>query len=272
MKLFDLFKANTRASKPKPTRPELVTQLRDAIEAGDSERVLQLVRNGAPLAGEEGEGTSPLHLAAHNGDAAVSEILLDAGASLSARDAENGWTPLHYVAVSRTATAGQVLSLLVSKGADVNEGTLRDDDAALHLAAMIGYPAMIALLLEHGADPNQHDSKGMTPLHFAAKNGETGSVQSLVEGGAIPDERGPQDSTALHWAAIEGYEAVVRYLLDHGADPDPVDARGWTPLFLAAQKGNDSLIDLFVSAGAQTKRVINGQEASVLSGSSSRES
>jgi hypothetical protein len=58
----------------------------------------------------------------------------------------------------------------------------------LHLAARhSSAPAVIAALLEGGADPKAKDGKGVTPLHLAARHSSAPAViAALLEGGADP--------------------------------------------------------------------------------------
>jgi|GEM_PF-5203708 len=55
-------------------------------------------------------------------------------------------------------------------------------------------PAVAAVLLEKGADPNQRNKAGLRPLHFAAAALNAGAVKLLLEAGAevgAPDRYGP---------------------------------------------------------------------------------
>ena len=53
-----------------------------------------------------------------------------------------------------------------------------------HAACWRGHPDAIAVLLEHGADPNLADVHGVTPCMIAAKyNGSVPILHALVAGG-----------------------------------------------------------------------------------------
>ena len=47
-------------------------------------------------------------------------------------------------------------------------------------------PALMALLLDHGADPNQHGINDYTPLHMAVAERHAGAVHLLLARGADP--------------------------------------------------------------------------------------
>ena len=56
--------------------------------------------------------------------------------------------------------------------------------SVLYIASLAGYTQIVALLLENGADPNQKDVHGWTPLHRAALWGHVEIARLLIENGA----------------------------------------------------------------------------------------
>lgn len=59
-------------------------------------------------------------------------------------------------------------------------GTNKHGRSALHLAACEKYPAVIKLLLDHGAKPNARDKDGRTPLMEAALWGRVNNINHLL--------------------------------------------------------------------------------------------
>ncbi len=120
-----------------------VARTERSSEAGS--RVAEiLVRRGAAVNMPAGVGAqTPLHMAARRGNVAIAQVLLDAGATLEARD-KKGETPLR-----RAVNCGHLdfVSLLLSYGADVNTGD-KKGQTPLQAARDAG---MAALLREHGA-------------------------------------------------------------------------------------------------------------------------
>ena len=55
--------------------------------------------------------------------------------------------------------------LLISHGANVNSKTQSSQATPLHRAAYMGRTEVVTLLLHHGANVDQMDCDGMTPLH-----------------------------------------------------------------------------------------------------------
>ena len=65
-------------------------------------------------------------------------------------------------------------------------------------------------------------------------NGHLDVVRHLVEVGADKDQAQNQGATPLFIAAENGHLDVVRHLVDVGADKDKARDDGATPLFIAA--------------------------------------
>ncbi|MDX1689068.1 MAG: sigma-70 family RNA polymerase sigma factor [Candidatus Promineifilaceae bacterium] len=123
-------------------------------------------------------------------------------------------------------------------------------NTALHWAAGTGNEALAELLVEHGADVNDPDQMGKTPLVRAVHMGQTEMVRWLLQHGAnragrTPSEGGgPTGLTPLHVAVIQNHADVAELLLAHGADASATDDEDRTPLDWAHVKGLPELVDL----------------------------
>jgi hypothetical protein len=118
----------------------------------------------------------PLMPAAHGGNLDVIRVLLDAGAEVNQGD-YSGYTPLMIAAQENRAAAAQVL---VDHGANVNT---RDDSGATALSIAAGKRGSVALvryLIEQGADFQQADNHGFTPL-YRAEQAEDDDIQALLQ-------------------------------------------------------------------------------------------
>lgn len=76
----------------------------------------------------------------------------------------------------------ETTEVMLARGAEVNAGA--GGNTPLHAAAGFGWPELVALLLDHGADLSAKDYEGKTPLATAIKNGHEDIAQLLRQRGA----------------------------------------------------------------------------------------
>jgi ankyrin repeat protein len=69
-------------------------------------------------------------------------------------------------------------------------------------------------LLQHGADPNQRDQNGWTPLMKAVSLGSIDAVKILLEAGADRAIRDGKDRTAADVARAYQQHAILKILQD----------------------------------------------------------
>jgi ankyrin repeat protein len=95
-------------------------------------------------------------------------------------------------------------------------------DRPLDIAIRCAPPAFVAALIRLGADPRAPAEDGLPPLFQAidAPRADRLAVLAvLLEAGADPEQRGLNDGTALHHAVARRDLDAIRLLLAHGADP-----------------------------------------------------
>lgn len=114
----------------------------------------------------------------------------------------------------------------------------------------------VTAALTLGDDPNMICGE-ITPLHMAASLGLPKCVQVLVDAGARTDASDDLGATALHYAAtgsIADMASIARVLLDAGADASAKDYRGRTPLDYAAGFKHEAIAKVLIAAGGQCRR------------------
>jgi ankyrin repeat protein len=91
-------------------------KLHRAAAEGDIERARELIREGAPLDAFDDIGYTPLHHAAKNQHLAIVKLLLDAGASINAREEETNSDTA--ISVAAGDSSPEIVKLLLERGAD----------------------------------------------------------------------------------------------------------------------------------------------------------
>ena len=116
----------------------------------------------------------------------------------------------------------------------------------MDIFAIVSEGAVEALraALAAGADPNQRNSFGETPLHYAAHRPRPASVLALLAAGADPNLRNRFGATPLHYAAYRGPPDSVLALLAAGAAVDARDNSCRTPLDMAKHNERLAAADL----------------------------
>jgi len=159
--------------------PALPLAIAAARNATDLVRTL-LLQNHDPNE-RESNGLTPLMWAARSGSIEAMTMLLDRGADPGVRDAINGWTALFHAIHKRQAGA---VRLLLERGVDPNTATRRLRPLAMAAADLD--PAILELLLAHGADPHARGIGGSTALSVAVSGGALVDLDRPLLGGCHP--------------------------------------------------------------------------------------
>lgn len=153
----------------------------DAAMKRDTEAVRTLIKGGADVNAAQGDGMTALHWASRHGDAAMTQMLLFAGANVKATTRLGGYTPLLMAAEHGHAA---VISALLAGGADAKAGNALGT-TALMLAAASGNATAVTTLVENGAEIEAREKTfGQTPLMFATANNRVQAIQALIKAGA----------------------------------------------------------------------------------------
>ena len=190
-----------------------------AAYVNDAETSAALIRAGARVDAPNRYRVTPLALASQNGNAAIIEQLVAAGADPNdPRQAVNaGETPLMHAARSGQVEAVRALA---RAGADVDAQESWNGQSALMWAAAEGHVPVVDLLIAAGADIHAPSNSGANPLLFAVRKGSLGAVRALLAAGADVNGRRPDGATPLLVAVVNGHEDLVDLLLDAGANPN----------------------------------------------------
>jgi len=122
----------------------------------------------------------------------------------------------------------------------------------LMLAAESGYPAIIKLLLESGANINiteGHSNHNSTALLIASRNGHAEIVQLLIDADADLNTSDSADRTIVIWATINNHIETVKLLIKNKANLDAVTKYKSSALIHAVQDERFEIAKLLLEAG-----------------------
>jgi ankyrin repeat protein len=181
-------------------------ELFEAVRAGDLARVQSMV---------EADPTLAIFAASILGETERLEELLTANRSLITAVSSDGWTPLHLSSFFGKADA---VRLLLNKGASVTARSTNDlRNTPLHAAAAGGHSEVVRILLDRGADANARQHGGWAPMHAAAQNGDLESARALAAAGADLSVRADNNQRPLDLALTKARQSIVDFLEANGA-------------------------------------------------------
>src|SRR5207249_1752568 len=153
------------------------TPIAQAAELADARMVKMLLDAGADPEGANPDGQTALMLAIKTGETAVVETLIKAGANVNTIEKFHKQTPLMWAAAA-SRNAGEMVKLLLAKGADVKPRALYTD-----------WPSQIT----NEPRAQYRPVGGLTALLYAARDGCYDCVDALIGAGAdvnIPTPEG----------------------------------------------------------------------------------
>ena len=160
-----------------------------------------------------------------------------------------------FQAIQRGDTA--TASRLIDRGIKPNI-TDQDKVPALMLATLFADAKCVELLLERGADPNQPDATGATPLMWAMP--DLAKARVLIAHGADVNARSSTlgRTPLLIAAGSPGSVNLIKLLLSHGADLKATDTAGFTALAMAMRSADVDVIRFLVDSGLDPKGAVPG--------------
>ena len=190
----------------------------------------------APIANHRNKkGDTPLHQAVGLLSLPLTKRLIEAGADINATN-KKGLLPLQTVKRTNPKAKKQLQAIVEFFESEQGSHTAPTKmSGLLHQACKSMADDLVAKLLAQGADPNERDKQGRTPLMVVASSSKFDHYD------------GKQKKEAKR-----AYEALVDLLVDAGADIDAQDKAGNTALHGAVGKFSDILTMVLINSGART--------------------
>jgi len=230
------------------------------------EAVKKTLADGADVNAKDDNGWTPLHWAALSGHKEVSEYLITMGADVNAAETGSGMTPLHFAAAGDQK---EIVELLLASGADVNakdeprtikNGKRVQGSTPLDTANDASHPETADLLRKHGGKTGAWLDADKS-IHDAARAGHIEAVKQHLDAGTDVNANLDRGYTALQLAAQGGHKEVAELLIANGADVNVKSFFGETPLDLAIFRKKTETADLLRKHGAKTGAWFKAEES-----------
>ena len=189
--------------------------LSEAVKLGDVELVRTLLDAKANPDSPNQDGQTALMLASSIGSLEIAKLLIAKGANVNAVENYRGQTALMWAAGGNYA---DVVELLLSRGANV-KARAKSDDWQRQMTS------------EPRAQFRQ--TGGLTALLYATRSGCLRCAVAIVKAGADVNQPNPDGITPLINAIDNRSYDIAMFLLDKGANPGTWDMNGRTPVYVA---------------------------------------
>jgi ankyrin repeat protein len=189
--------------------------LTEAVKLGDPDLVRLLLDAGADPNSANQDNQTALMLASGIGSLKIAELLVARRANVNAVENFRGQTALMWAAGENHP---DIVDLLLAKGANVKVRAKHDD-----------WPRQMT------SEPRAQfrPTGGLTALLYATRSGCDRCAVAIVKAGADVNQPNPDGITPLINAIDNRNYDMAMFLLDKGANPHVWDMNGRTPLYVA---------------------------------------
>jgi RNA polymerase sigma factor (sigma-70 family) len=189
--------------------------------------------------------STPLHYAAHRGYLEIVQLLLTAGADVTAREGTSDTIPLHWAAEGGHL---EVARLLVDHGADVNAIDGWHNLSPVGWAVALGSSQCRSFAARHEVADFLLSRGAQLDIFSAIAWGKPDAVRALIkeDHAVLSQPLGVVDQRQqpLHFAVQNDRPDMVALLLDAGADVHATTAWGLTPFCLAVTQRQEHIAEL----------------------------
>ncbi|MPC64736.1 Transient receptor potential channel pyrexia [Portunus trituberculatus] len=207
---------------------------------------------------------TPMHSAVRRGDLPSTILLLQHRPDLAQRDSDLR-SVLHLAASSRSLEIMRQI-LKEKQVREVIKSKESKGNSVLHMALMTECDAvcettihdLVKELVHVGADINDVNLQGESPLFFAAQHRLSRVVETLIDFGADVTVMTRNGQSLLHAACLQGCATSLGHILKTGKVQDLVincDNDGYAPFHYAVQSGSIDCCELLLTNGDHLTRM-----------------
>lgn len=183
-----------------------------AASKGDVKAVELFIKAKIAVDAPNAKGNSALVMATNKGHVEVVKQLIAAGSDPYKKSSAGVSAFVDAVLLNREA----VVKVFVDHLKQTPQGLTGAKFAGLS-AAKQGFTPIMAMLIDGGLDVNTYDNNKYSLLITAIKSGHANTVDYLLEKGANPNQADKEGNSPLKWSSHSGYPKVSKILKRHGA-------------------------------------------------------
>jgi ankyrin repeat protein len=204
-----------------------------------SDIINHFIAKGVDLNQADKDGNTPfMNAAASNNDLQLIEQLSAGVKNINHTNAKG----VSALAMAVRGNSPEVVSLLISKGADINITDSNGDNLTAYLIQSYnerradGFDAKVKLLQEKGFDLSAPQKNGNNVYHLAVAKNDLTLIKKVQNFKADINGKNKEGLTALHKAAMIAHDdTIMQYLLSSGAKKDILTDLKETPFDLASE-------------------------------------
>lgn len=220
--------------------------LHSAALGGNVQIVEKLLQYRLSVNAKDGFGTTPMMIAAREGNTDVMTVLHAHEADTEITD-QYGWSALYYAVI---AGKFEAVKLLVEWNEALLHITDHNSNNILHTAVRWRNNEIISLLLSRmdSDQLNAEMGEGLTPLGVACTYGSLSTIDCLLKDSRINiNNTDSKQRTAIMHAAKGGRDSIVLALIERGADYLGTTERDKSLLCYAARHCQTSTVESLIN-------------------------
>ena len=215
------------------------------IKEGNLNGLIKIENSGKDLSKMFYDGVPAVCIAVEENKPKIVEYLVKKYDCKKLKDSINGRNALHYAAMNTKDIYEEILDILLKNGFDPNEPD-NDKNTPINLAVCcnVHIPTIAFSLLNKGANPNLLNNKNQNSLFFVIEHTYLNRFNLLLKKGADINQQDIDGNTPLHHYILKSPEKNkgISIFLKGKANINSVNNKKQTPLHLAVYSNDANAV------------------------------